>query len=198
MGICLPGRHVEAATYAGADEDRRGETMHRCWMRLPGMAGNSGVEFDLAEGFDSSDWSREKQYPHTHSAGTRKGAARKLPNGWGCYDMLGNVWEWCADEWSDTHEGADPTGAPRPVSQQDGGRSRVLRGGGWNDRARVVRSACRYGLVPDGRNGRIGFRCARGQASSGRRSGVVGAGREAEPRPEQTTPRPETRPFPLV
>ena len=183
---------TEAATYAGP-MDIVGERNAPILDEIAWYAGNSGVDFDLADGHDSSDWA-EKQYPHER-AGTRK-VKQKQPNAWGCYDMLGNVWEWCADAWSNTHEGADPTGAPRPVSQQDGGRFRVARGGGWLSNAQDVRSACRLRFDPDFRYyDYIGFRCARGQVSSGRRSGGVGAGREAEPRPEQMAPRPDREGF---
>jgi len=50
--------------------------------------GNSGVEFEQDDGWDSKDWD-EKQYPHV-KAGTRK-VSGKAANGWGLYDMLGNV-----------------------------------------------------------------------------------------------------------
>ncbi len=54
--------------------------------------GNSGVEFDLANGHDSSDWS-EKQHEHER-AGTRL-VKQKAANPWGSSDMPGNVWERC-------------------------------------------------------------------------------------------------------
>ena len=69
--------------------------------------GNSGVDFDLEKGFDSSDWP-EKQYEHG-TAGTRRVATRK-PNPWGLFDMLGNVLEWCADPWSTSYDGAPTDG----------------------------------------------------------------------------------------
>jgi len=118
--------------------------------------GNSGDGFELGNGADSSGWP-DKQYEHDR-AGTRvvKGRA---PNPFGLYDMLGNVWEWCDDVWSESHEGADQRGLPRRADSPDGGRYRVVRGGSWSDGARLVRSAYRAGRVPDSRLFNLGFRC---------------------------------------
>ena len=85
------------------------------------------------------------------------------PNKWGLRQMHGNVFEWCADLWNESHEGAKPDGSPRQASQQDGGSARVLRGGSWNDYARYCRSACRSRDAPGARDDVIGFRPARGQ-----------------------------------
>jgi len=81
----------------------------------------------------------------------------KLPNGFGLYDMHGNVWEWVAD-WYEEHLGfnaeTDPTG---PAT----GSYRVLRGGGWYNDAHYCRSAARYSFFPGTRSYGVGFRLAR-------------------------------------
>ena len=118
--------------------------------------GNSGVEFDLENGWNSSNW-LEKQYDHDR-AGTHP-VARKQPNPWGLYDMLGNVWEWCADRWADNYTDAGSIDPPGPVT----GQRRVVRGGTWYSNARFVRAAYRGWCEPDDGYGSRGFRLARGQ-----------------------------------
>jgi formylglycine-generating enzyme required for sulfatase activity len=118
--------------------------------------GNSGVDFNLDHGHDSSIWV-EKQYSHTQ-AGTRP-VKLKRANPWGLYDILGNVLEWCQDYWYDNYRGAPTDGSA--WEDPDAGADRVLRGGSWYYGARVVRAAYRYALHPDSRGDDFGFRCAR-------------------------------------
>ncbi len=91
-------------------------------------------------------------------------------NAWGLWHMHGNVWEWCADLWSDDHRGANPFGKPRLESGK-GGRGRVVRGGSWFYPARLCRSAIRLGYLPVSRNFNIGFRPAGGPLASSSRPG---------------------------
>jgi len=74
---------------------------------------------------------------------------------WGLYDMSGNVWEWCHNNWEGT-----PAGGTDPVGP-DSGSGRVLRGGSWYSYADGCRSAYRYSNNPSYRGSYVGFRPVR-------------------------------------
>ena len=81
------------------------------------------------------------------------------PNGYGLYDMAGNVSEWCWDWWSETYYSVSPGTDPRgPGSSSD---ARVLRGGHWDYLAYRSRCSCRYYLAPSTFNIHLGFRCVK-------------------------------------
>lgn len=80
----------------------------------------------------------QKDKTHTCEVGSYE------PNGYGLYDMLGNVWEWTSSLY------------------MPGSPTRVNRGGCWfNNSADRVRAAVRDWYAPGGRDSNLGFRCAR-------------------------------------
>jgi len=68
------------------------------------------------------------------------------PNAYGLYDMHGNVWEWCEDDWHDNYEGA-PTNGIAWLSEDSS--TKVIRGGSWNYIPFNCRSADRNGGYRD-------------------------------------------------
>ncbi len=95
-------------------------------------------------------WYSNNSGAKTHAVGL------KSPNGFGIYDMSGNVWEWCADwygDYSSSYQN-DPTGVSN-------GSARILRGGSWNGSIKYSRSAYRGSIKASGSYNIIGFRMVR-------------------------------------
>lgn len=89
-------------------------------------------------------WYDENSIQTTHDVGL------KLPNGFGLFDMLGNVWEWCWDLY-------DP---------EIYGTYRIFRGGGWSDGSRGCLASNRRRSHPTYSIDDLGFRVARSEQRS--------------------------------
>ncbi len=130
--------------------------------RLP-----SEVEWAYAAGLDRS----VNNYPYAGSARLKevgwyeknsfretKPVGMKLSNEWGLYDMNGQVWEWCVDDWQDDLAQAPLDG--RPWVDEPSGSGRVIRGGGWFSPPWSCLVAYRSYDDPATRRTDIGFRLA--------------------------------------
>jgi formylglycine-generating enzyme required for sulfatase activity len=91
----------------------------------------------------------------SNSGNKTQPVGQKKPNGYGLYDMTGNVWEWCADWYGSDYYKSSPSSNPQGPS---GGSDRVARGGSWDRNAEYCRVANRYNRTPDYRYNNIGFR----------------------------------------
>ncbi len=76
-------------------------------------------------------------------------------NAYGLYDMHGNVWEWCEDDWHSNYEGA-PTNGSAWLSESS--NKKVVRGGSWVNNPINCRSAYRDNATRDNRVNHIGLR----------------------------------------
>ena len=114
---------------------------------------------DCAAGVLPGNRSDYMWYDGNNSPYGSKPVGGLLPNGFGLYDMSGNLFEWCADDWHLGYTGAPVDGSAWVESPR--GSQRVRRGGSWSSSAEICRSANRYLNFPDYRSSRLGFRLVR-------------------------------------
>jgi len=80
------------------------------------------------------------------------------PNGFGLYDMQGNVVEWVLDFYDRNYYSSSPSANPQGPSS---GKFRVIRGGGWHSGPGCNTVYCRNALPPSWVDFNVGFRCAK-------------------------------------
>lgn len=108
--------------------------------------------------FSGSDASKMVAWTLENAHNKTQPVRRRRPNGWGIYDMSGNVWEWCWDCYDSKYYQDSPKDDPKGPRTAE---TNVLRGGAATlpaDRARVSN---RYHLPPDTRDATVGFRVVR-------------------------------------
>ena len=103
--------------------------------------GGEDYEYAGSDDIDKVAWCNDNSDRKTHPV------AQKKPNGYGLYDMSGNVWEWCADDY-------DNQANIGPVHLR-----RAVRGGSWRNFADVCRMSSRSrGSLSDRRDRYLGLR----------------------------------------
>jgi formylglycine-generating enzyme required for sulfatase activity len=116
---------------------------------LANYNGNDGMEDGEYPGF-YGQWQRGEYRKRTTEVGYFSA------NGFGLYDMHGNVWEWCLDNWHRTHDGAPMDGSA--WLSFDGDNLGLLRGGSWSSDPWFCRSAVREEVTRDHCSSCISFR----------------------------------------
>ena len=132
--------------------------MNKKGFRLPTeaeweWAAKGGKEYKWA-GTDEADKLKDYAWYNVNSGNKTHEVKKKQRNGYGLYDMSGNVWEWCWDWYSNS----TPTGGQDPTGPAASGVIRVLRGGSWDDDADSAARAYRVSFNPDSRNISLGLR----------------------------------------
>jgi formylglycine-generating enzyme required for sulfatase activity len=90
-----------------------------------------------------------------NSGGRTQKVGTKRPNGFGLYDMSGNVWEWCSDRFSEEYYAISVRHNPQGPQS---GEQRVVRGGSLGSSAANSRASFRFRNDPDYREDWLGFR----------------------------------------
>jgi formylglycine-generating enzyme required for sulfatase activity len=150
----------EVQQFIQALNEKTGRTQAKWRYYLPSEAqweyaargGKGGFKYAGSNKLKEVGWFDTNSHRETKPVGL------KLPNVLGLYDLSGNVWEWCEDDWHSFYKDAPKNDGSAWVDIPERGSDRVGRGGGWRSYPRDCRVACRFGWPPDYRFDNIGFR----------------------------------------
>jgi len=114
--------------------------------------GLSNYNYPWGNQIDSTLVNFGKKYKTTLKVGSFK------PNGYGLFDMGGNVWEWTMDNYGPDYYANSPSQNP---TGPNSGRFKVIRGGSWHSGAMCIQNYYRNGLPPSWVDFAVGFRCVK-------------------------------------
>ena len=114
--------------------------------------GLTGKNYALGDAVDSTMVNYGRKYKGILKVGSFPA------NGYGLFDITGNVWEWTSDFYSDDYYASSPYEDPKGPER---GRFKVIRGGSWHSGAMCVQTFYRNGLSPSWVDFAVGFRCVK-------------------------------------
>ena len=116
---------------------------------------NQALAYSGSDDIDDVAWFQDNSEGHTHDVGSKK------PNGFGIYDMNGNVHEWCWDWWDRytwENYGQQPTEDSKGPEE---GTEKLIRGGTFDSAADYCRLDRQVWACVDGMEDYIGIRLCR-------------------------------------
>ena len=118
-----------------------------------------GGRDDIWSGTSSKEKLEEYAWFANNAGGRTHPVGQKKPNGYGIYDMSGNVSEWVSDWFDKDYYRNSPKENPKGPNKN--GLYKIMRGGCWDYHVIEIRTSTRYSQYPDVNYGTIGFRCAK-------------------------------------